>query len=106
MSNDLRDLSACWPRIDLLNRLLSTRPTDSEQERPVLQGADSVPNASLDRDEGAGHDFPLIVSGRKDEPAVDRLHSDRSGGDMLVQLGTGAHRDQDDPQTGRFDQCF
>ena len=106
MSNELRDLYACWPRIDLRNGGSSARPTDSEQERPVFQGTDSVPNTSLDRDEGAGHDFPLMVSGREDESAADRLHGDRSGGDMLVQLGTGAHRDQDDPQTWRFDQCF
>src|SRR5215203_6316687 len=90
----------------LHNRHTSTRPTDSEQERPVLQGADSVTNTAPDRDQRASHDFPLVVSGREGESATDRLHGDRSGGDMLVQLGTGAHRNQDHPQTWRLDQRF
>ncbi|MDF3016897.1 MAG: hypothetical protein K0R44_2122, partial [Thermomicrobiales bacterium] len=51
MSNELRDLYACGPRIDLRNGGSSARPTDSEQERPVLQGADSMPNAAPDRDQ-------------------------------------------------------
>src|SRR5215216_1219665 len=90
----------------LVARRISTRPTDSEQERPVLQGADSVTNTALDRNERAGHDFPLVVSGREGESATDRLHGDRSGGDMLMQLCPGAHRDQDHSQTWRLEQCF
>ena len=78
----------------LVARRISSRPTDSEQKRSILQSADSMTNAALDRDERADHDFPLVVSGREDESAADRLHGDRSGSDMLVQLCSGAHRDE------------
>ena len=83
----------------LVARPISSRPTDREQKRPVLQSADSVTNTALDGDQRAGRDFPLVISGREGESATDRLHGDRAGGDVLAELGPGAHRDLDDPQT-------
>ena len=63
-------------------------------------------NTALDGDQRAGRDFPLVISGREGEAATDRLDGDRAGGDMLVQLGASAHRDQDHPQSWRLDQRF
>src|SRR5687768_13506574 len=81
-------------------------PCDREKERPVLQGADGVTNTALDRDQRADGDLAFVVAGREGESATDRLHGDRAGGDMFVQLGTGTHRDQDNPQVWRLDQRF
>ena len=38
-----------------------TGPPDGEQERPILQSADSVPNAALNGNQVVGRDYPLIT---------------------------------------------
>src|SRR5215213_4140921 len=46
-------LRGCWSKKGLPKRRISARPTNREQERPVLQGADSMTNITLDGDERA-----------------------------------------------------
>ena len=42
--------------------------------------------------------FTLTAINQKNEPSLKRLHGDHPRGDMRLQFGAGAHRDQDDTQ--------